>query len=165
MVSRGFLFQLCLLLPLLLAGCASHKVMYDGPARSAAQVVTLRGFAVGQGKGSIVTQIRAVDGVKIQPDNMLPNSVELLPGRHRIGIDIYSSRQYRTANVDFDFEAGSVYEVRFADSGSTAGVSVIDRPNAYLFEVNAQRHVVDVDQWGAVQQLKIVMPPTTIYIR
>ena len=147
----------------LLAGCASQKVMYEGKRRAPAEVATVRGFNQGGNYNYAVTQIRVVDGVETNPDNMMPNTVEVLPGKHRFGIGLYTTNQSQATTVEFEAEAGRTYEFRHAVDETAMNHRQLLKLDAYVYDVTSEQRLFTLDQWSPVTNNVWKLPPIIIY--
>ncbi|MGH8078154.1 MAG: hypothetical protein ACREPE_12630, partial [Lysobacter sp.] len=76
---------------LLTTGCGSpYNVVYTGGRRGLPEVGLVRGSNVGGDYNYATAQIKTVDGVRLDLENMKANTVEVLPGKHRFGVGIYT---------------------------------------------------------------------------
>ena len=98
--------------------CSSHKKYYEGEPRDQSSVFILSGSDFpdgGWGYSSIL--ILSVDGAEANPENMIPNTVELLPGKHKIKVGYYNVRYYAYAYFNVEALSGKHYKINFDKKG------------------------------------------------
>ncbi|MGH8078580.1 MAG: hypothetical protein ACREPE_14825, partial [Lysobacter sp.] len=120
------------------------------------------GSNVGGDYNYATAQIKTVDGVRLDLENMKANTVEVLPGKHRFGVGIYTPNQSRTTTIEFNVEPGKVYEVRFSVDEPSLDQRKLQLKEAHLFETTAGERLMTLDSWEPIQNAVWKLPPIII---
>jgi hypothetical protein len=158
------LFRLLLLVSAAFLGaCATHNVAYDGPRRAPGEIATVRGFSQGGAVNAVSTQVIAVDGKELELANMLPNTVEVLPGNRVFLVRISSTSAFRTLSVPMEVRAGEQLEFGFAIDEATLATGAPNVPVSETFVrdlVTGERRA-ELTGWS---ELKLWIQKTTIQL-
>lgn len=126
----GSLFRCCALLTVLALGCGGPTFIlqqYDGPPRSAESIAVLR--FEGQGSVDLVSIDGSIADAHVPDDARL--HVEVLPGRHVLGVANRAAPNDPPRRVLFVAEAGRYYQVAFLAPPANEWV-----PSVHVFEID-----------------------------
>jgi hypothetical protein len=113
----------------LLFGCADQPQLYDGPKLPPEKVAVIKG-QTGFLPGSTTISISSVDGKSFKPN---VESVEVLPGRHVLGVHYYwhlAGGRYGDGHVTVEAHAGKTYELnaKQSEDGQLVSFSLSEAP-------------------------------------
>ncbi len=111
-----------------LFGCATQYRAYDGPQLSPDKVAIIKG-AENFLPGTTTLGVVSIDGKSLSP---YKTNVEILPGRHIIGVHYYfHAAGGLTARGDVVLDAlpGKTYELQSKSEGKVVTFSIVEAPD------------------------------------
>lgn len=151
-----------------LTGCASHHKFYDGTKLDESKVAHIQGKenedknAIGGG-GWTTVQIRGLNGKEIKPENMMANSVEVLPGSYKTEVMVTNQNFYQTAEFQWNAEAGKKYILNYEAGEGHNNVDVLNIKRVWLEDITTGEVITEVTGWSEIKNW-VFKSNVTIYI-
>lgn len=156
-----------IIVALIMSGCASNHKFYQGPKLAESEIAKIKGAsgknqsALGGGYTNI--QIRGLNGKEIQPENMMANSVEVLPGNYNVEVMVTNQNFFQTATFDWAAIKSKQYIVQFETGEGHDNVNVLNIKKVWLEDAITGEVIKDITDWS-IKKSWIFKSNVTIYM-
>lgn len=154
-------FILCLLV---IPGCASHQRFYEGKPLPDNEVATISGSGISGigGFGYSYIQVTEINNKIVKLHNLIPNSVDLLPGKYQIKIHYYNVKFNALAEFELDANPGEKYFINF-NKENINHFSIMSLENIWLENAFTKKVIQKIENWSNINVNIFIQEP--IYIR